>query len=70
MDQPIDMAVVHGLGDLFYEDFGSFLIKSSFFLDVGEELPSLEVFHDYGNLHIFESQAIMNFYDVIVLEGF
>lgn len=69
VDEIVLVTVFHPLYDLPEEHLCCFLIQPSLLLHVLEEFSALEEFHDDGNFHIFESEAVVNLDDILMVEG-
>ena len=67
MNQVVLVAIKNPLSDLSAEGTASFFIKSASLLDILEQLTTLEILHDYGNLHIFEGETVGNLDNAIML---
>lgn len=70
MNQIVFMAVQNTFDDLPAENFTSFFIQLALLLNVVEELSSFKVLHDDGYLHILEGEAVGDFHNVIMFQGF
>lgn len=69
MDQIALMAVFHPLYDLPEEYLRSFLVQLPLLLHILEQLSTLQKFHDDGDLHVLECEAVVYFDDVLMVEG-
>ena len=70
MDQVVFMAVQNTFDDLPAENFTSFFIQLVLLLNVVEGLSSFGILRDDGYLHILEGEAVGDFGDVIMFQGF
>ena len=64
------MTVIHALYDLLEKPFGSFFIELAHVFYIFQKLAALEKLHYYGDLHVLQGQAIVNFDYVLVVERF
>ncbi len=69
MYQVVLVAVFHSSHNLPKKHLCGLLAQTPLFLDVLEQLSALQELHDYGNLHIFECEAVVNLDYVLMVEG-
>jgi hypothetical protein len=64
------MAVQHAFNNLLEESVAGIFVKPAPLNNIVEQFTTLEEFHNDGDLHVFEGEAVVDFDDVFVAQGF
>jgi hypothetical protein len=64
------MTIQHSFNNLFEESVAGIFVQPASFDNVIEQFTTLEEFHNDGHLHVFEGEAVVDFDDVLVAQGF
>jgi hypothetical protein len=70
VNEIILMAIQHSFNNLFEESVAGIFVQPAPLDNVIEQFTALEEFHNDGYLHIFEGEAVVDFDDVLVAQGF
>lgn len=64
------MAIQHSFNNLLEESVAGIFVQPAPLDNVIEQFTALEEFHNDGDLHVFEGEAVVDFDDVLVAQGF
>lgn len=70
MDQIVLVTVEHSPNHLTKEGFGLLLRELPLVLHISQELPSLQILHDDGHLHVLQGEAIVHLHNIFMVETF
>jgi hypothetical protein len=70
VNETILMTIQHSFNNLLEESVAGIFVQPASLDNVIEQFTALEEFHNDGDLHVFEGEAVVDFDDVLVAQGF